>query len=511
MRTRQAFINAATSLMLQVALAISGLLVPRFFIAVYGSAVNGLVSSISQFISYMSLVEAGVSAAGTVALYKPLAEHDITRINGVLSATKRFYLRSGIIFAALAVLLVIFYPLLVENEIKDMGFIRIMILVLCVNGVVDYFFLGKYRVLLMADQRGYVLYLIQILGTVIMTVVCILQINIGASALVVKSTTAAIYILRSAAAILYCKIKYPDFRFNAPPSNEAFSQRRAALVHQIVGAVANNAAVVLLTVMVRKDALAEVSVYTVYNLVAYSLSSLLNSLTNGLAPSFGQVIAQDEKETLKRTYSSYEMIMFLIIFVCYTCMAVLLHPFVSLYSADFTDGVTYVRPELVLLFSLAGILMSVRTPGMTVICAAGHYKETQTRAIVELVISLVFSVTLTPFFGIVGVMTAMCASYLYRSTDVILYTAKYFMPGTLKLTIWRLLRNTAVMAVSIAAGVYFLPQVTNSWIVWFCSAVCIGLLSLILLVAVNWICEPKEFKKILEIVKSILFVNRSRA
>ena len=73
MRTKQALKNAVFSVFLQLTLAVSGILVPRFFIALYGSAVNGLVSSISQFITYMSLVEAGVGAAATVSLYGPLA------------------------------------------------------------------------------------------------------------------------------------------------------------------------------------------------------------------------------------------------------------------------------------------------------------------------------------------------------------------------------------------------------------------------------------------------------
>ena len=144
MRTRQAFMNAVFSLMLQVVLAISGLLVPRFFIAVYGSAVNGLVSSITQFITYLSLVEAGVGAAGTVALYKPLAEKDSLRVSGILSATRVFYLRSGLIFAGLVGLLVIFYPFAVKSEINDGGFVRLMILLLSLSGIIDYFFLGKY-------------------------------------------------------------------------------------------------------------------------------------------------------------------------------------------------------------------------------------------------------------------------------------------------------------------------------------------------------------------------------
>lgn len=504
MRTKQAFTNAIFSLFLQLTLAISGLIVPRFFIAVYGSAINGLVSSISQFITYMSLVEAGVGAAGTVALYGPLADSDTKRINGILSATRSFYLRSGLIFLGLVMGLVALYPLLVNNEIQDVSFIRIMIIVLSVNGLVDYFFLGKYRVLLLADQKGYVIYGVQIIGTIIMTAVCIWQIHIGCSALLVKGTAAIIYIFRSLAVILYVKTKYPKVNFKVPPHKDAFNQRNAALLHQIVGVIANNAAVILLTVLVKKDALAEVSVYSVYNLVFYSLSSLLNAIFNGLTPSFGQVISKNEDETLKRSYSSYEFLMFLIIFICYICMAVLLYPFIKLYSTDFTDGVNYLRWELVALFSLAGILQAIRIPGLTIICAAGHYKETQSRAILELIISLVVSISLTSFLGIVGVASGLCASYLYRSFDVIVYTAKYFVKGTLKQSLLRLLRNLFVAAISILGGLYLIPQNTDSWLVWLIGAVALALASAILLVLINFIFEPKEIKNIFALAKNVL-------
>ena len=501
MRTRQAFINAVTSLFLQVVLAISGLLVPRFFIEVFGSSVNGLVGSITQFITYLSLVEAGVGAASTVSLYRPLADKDTDRINGILSATRKFYLRSGLIFAGLVAILMVVYPYIVDNEIKDLSFIRTMVFVLSVSGLMDYFFLGKYRVLLMADQRGYILYSIQILGTIVMTAVCILQIKMDCSALVVKGTTALIYILRSLAAILYCKVKYPNYKFKAPPLTDAISQRNDALLHQIVGAIANNSAVVLLTVMLSD--LTEVSVYNTYNLVFYSLSNLLMALTNGLTPSFGQVISKGEYDTLKRSYNQFEMIMFIVIFMCYTCMAVLLYPFINVYSMGFTDGVDYTRWILVILFSLAGVLQAIRTPGLTVICAAGHYKETRGRAIIELIISLTVSIALTPKFGIVGVMIAMCCSYLYRTTDVLFYTAKYFINGTLKQTFLRILRNTIVSSVVIYLGITFLPQHTESWFTLIGSGIVTAGLSTVLLLAVNTVFEPKAIKSVFSMVLGI--------
>ena len=40
----------------------------------YGSDVNGLVSSITQFLGYIALVEGGVGGVIRAALYKPLAK-----------------------------------------------------------------------------------------------------------------------------------------------------------------------------------------------------------------------------------------------------------------------------------------------------------------------------------------------------------------------------------------------------------------------------------------------------
>ena len=148
MRSKKALINIIANLVLQVTVAISGLLLPRFFIIAYGSTMNGMIVSVTQFISYLALVEAGVSAASIVGLYKPLADNNINEINRILSATKRFYYRSGLAYVALLVVLVIVYPMLVQNQIEE-SITRFMIIILATSNLVDYLFLGKYKVLLM--------------------------------------------------------------------------------------------------------------------------------------------------------------------------------------------------------------------------------------------------------------------------------------------------------------------------------------------------------------------------
>lgn len=508
MRTRQALKNALTSMLLQLATAISGIIVPRFFTAAYGSSVNGLVSSIGQFITYMGLVEAGVSAASIVALYRPLAEKDQAGINGIISAAKRFYLRSGTIFVILDAILITAYPFIVKNEITDVTFIRLMILILSLSGIVDYFILGKYRVLLTADQKNYIISLVQIAGIVILTAASVILIKAGASALTVKAAAAAVYVLRCLAIVLYVKKNYPELDLNAEPAKEAVNQKGAALLHQVVGMICNNTDMILLTLLLAADALAMVSVYSVYALVGFALINLFLALSNGVCASFGQVMSVGDRDALKRSFGVYELFCFILVFAAYACMAVLLYPFIKLYSADFEDAGRYISWGLVGLFTACGLVQSIRIPGLTMIMAAGHYRQTRSRAVAEAVINLGVSLALIFRFGIYGVVFGTCVSYLYRSTDTILYNAKYFLNGTLKRTFIRLLRNLVTAAVLVYLGIRFVPRDMSGWGSWIITAVICTLICTAAVTAVNMISEPGEFKGLIRQLKQMAGAGR---
>lgn len=142
---------------------------------------HGLVSSVAQFVSYLILVEAGLSATTVYSLYKPLADKDTAAISSVVTAAKKFYYKSGWLFLALISLLAVAYPLFIQIPDK-MGYIDILLLVFIsgVGGVMHFFTLAKYRALLTADQKTYILGLSStcytITNVVIITVLAALRI-----------------------------------------------------------------------------------------------------------------------------------------------------------------------------------------------------------------------------------------------------------------------------------------------------------------------------------------------
>ncbi len=282
MRSRKALKNILANLILQITVALSGLILPRFFIIAYGSAMNGMIVSVTQFISYLALVEAGVSAASIVGLYKPLADNNIDEINRILSATKRFYYRSGIAYVLLLVFLVVLYPMLVQNQIQPGIVQRFMIIILATSNLVDYLFLGKYKVLLMANQKGYVMMLVQTLGTVLNTIITVWLIMEGCDVLLVKFVATVIYILRFILIWIYVRETLQIPRFQRGAELQRYQPRWAALLHQITGVIVNNTSVVVMTVVfMGAKALIEVSVYGVYNMIANAISLLVGSFNSG--------------------------------------------------------------------------------------------------------------------------------------------------------------------------------------------------------------------------------------
>ena len=66
--------NSVAAFTAEIVTMILGFVTPRIILVTYGSELNGLTSSILQFMSYFNLVEAGFSNAAVYALYKPFAD-----------------------------------------------------------------------------------------------------------------------------------------------------------------------------------------------------------------------------------------------------------------------------------------------------------------------------------------------------------------------------------------------------------------------------------------------------
>lgn len=499
MRSKSAFQNVISAIALQIIIVITGIYIPQLMIVSYGSKINGMVSSISQFISYISLVEAGIGNASLVALFAPIASQNYKKVNGIMTATNNFYKKAGSIFGVLLIGLAVIYPIFSAGEI-DISLVRWMVIVVGSSTFVDFMVLGKYRVFLNANQKGYIVSITQSIGTIMNAAVCIILMKMQFGILMVKAVATVVYVLRTVYIWSYVKKNYQYLKLNEVPDNSALKRRWDVLIHQITGVVVNSTDVVVLTTFLKN--FSEISVYTVYNLIASNIITLLDSFGNSLCSVFGEVFAKKEEKLVQESYQLYEYVFFIISFIASTCILLLMIPFMRVYTMNITDA-QYIRPVTAVLFGIIVIGRSIRTPALTMIMAVGHYKETKKAAILEAIINIIVSLLLVRKLGINGVLIGTICSYLYRSIDIIKYIGKNVVKGTIKTTISRVVRNVIIMLVILWGNSKFAYN-CSTWTEWIQLACLRGGISVVLFGIVNTCFEPKMSRKVYAMIERIV-------
>jgi len=484
--------NSFTAAVYQVVLLAVGLITPRIMLQTYGSEVNGLVSSITQFISYFYLVSAGLSGAAIYALYKPLADKDYGAVNAVVAAAKRFYMRAGWLFVLLTVVLAVAYPFYIKTDVLEPLFIGLLVLVLGVSGTLDFFTLSKYNVLLNADQKNFVISIASTVALAVNTVMLVLLARGGVGILELKAIVLFTVFLRSAILMIFCRKNYKYLNYRVTPNNAALSRRWDVLFQQLLGVIQTSAPAVIIT-LVSKD-LKLVSVYSVFNMVITGLNGVMSIFTNGLIASFGEVIAKGEIKVLQKAYREFEFTYLSIITAVYSITFVVMMPFIRLYTRNITDA-NYNLPLIGFLFVLNALLFNIKTPQAMLALSAGLYRETRWRATIQSAIILVGGVILTPFTGLYGVLIALIASNVYRTLDLLFFTPKYVTHLSVRGSAARLLR-VFLAAAAVYVPLYFFDYQPTGFPSLVIYAVCVSLFAAAVVLLSGLLFERDEMKDV---------------
>ena len=251
--------NLISGIVSQVVLIVLSFLLPRLYLENFGSEVNGVLSTIKQIFVYMFLLESGVGLATTQALYKPVAENDRKKISSVISATHNYYVKIGVLYAVIVLLIALCYEFLVPTEVEP-GIIFGVVILTALPALFSYFVQAKYRILLEVDGRRYVITNSETILQIVSNIAKILVIVLTNDLMLMQLSYCLLYLLQLFYVYIHAKKRYQWLRLDAEPDYEAVSQRKSVLVHQVSGMVFNNTDVLLLSFLCDFKV---VSVYTI--------------------------------------------------------------------------------------------------------------------------------------------------------------------------------------------------------------------------------------------------------
>lgn len=462
MKNKVTLLNMISGVVLQFFTLVSGFILPKIILTCFGSEVNGLVSSLNQFLSYITLVEGGITGVIVANLYKPIVEQDNNKISSILVTADRFYKKIGALFIAYSVILSIIYPLHFKTEFT-FSYVCSLTLILSLTLLIQYMYSLTLRTLLNADKKGYVVNFTQTLIVIFNVLFALISVFIYPSIHVLKLISGSLFLLQPLIFNRYVKKNY-KIDWKVEPDNSLIKSRWNGFAINLAAFIHNSTDVTVLTFLAN---LKTVSIYSVYSLVSSGIKQMINACLSGIAHTVGQAYAKKNWKELNQKLDIYEYIVLILVFFLFTVTALLITPFVQLYTKDIVDT-DYNQPLFGFLLVLAEALYLIKLPHLNLAYSANKFKEITVPAYIEAMLNIMISVALVKWIGLIGVTIGTIVGMTYRMVFHVYYTSK-IVPGRAQCIFYRKL---FLFAAGAGGGFVFcykllpLQNVTvGSWIV----------------------------------------------
>ena len=410
--------NLLSSLVYEATAMISGLIVPRLIISSFGSNVNGLVSSISQFLAFISLFEGGLGAVVLAALYKPLEDNDEIRVAEIVSSSNRFFRIVGICFIGYTCFLSVAYPLFINKEFS-LGFTSTLVLIISFGTMLQYFFSMTNKLLLQACQKLYIVNIAMTITAVLNLLLFVVIIVVYPSVHLVKLGSAAAFLIQPPLYHHFVKkTGYVNRKYKY--AKNVLADRWSGFLQNLTTYVTMHTDVLVLTILA---SLKDVSIYSVYMLALTSIRSIMKSITYSYHTVLGRYIAIGDLQKTTIIYKNYEKITWDTSSVLYSTCLLLIVPFVNLYTTGIHDA-NYLAPLFALIMTASVYIYSTRESCRLLVLAGGRFKQTNFGSVMEVVLNLSLSILLVWSFGLVGVAIGTFVSVVYRLFYLWVYVNK---------------------------------------------------------------------------------------
>lgn len=409
MRIKNSFYNMAAVVVLYFVKIILSFAGKTCLIQIMGDEYNGIYALFGSIISMLSIAELGIGSAIIYNLYKPVKEKHIEEIKMIMN----FYKQCYTLIAGVILLIGILITPLIKNIIGDLNIhdnIYILYYLFLLESVSSYAFSYK-RSIIYANQKNYIISLCDIIGVVILQILQILTLIYTHNFILYLVVGIICKIAENIIIQICADRKYPYLKERVSGKLSHQIQRdimekvKGLLFHRIGSYIVFGTDNIIISRMV--NIVAE-GLYSNYLTIINPLSSILAQMISTLQASVGDLLIENNKE---KNYSIYKRISFLnfwLYTVASICMFYLIQNFIMLWLGEkylFDLSIVFVLSINFWQTGMRGALGTFKN-------ASGIYYEDRYVPLVESIINIVVSISLTYLYGIIGVFIGTFISSL---------------------------------------------------------------------------------------------------
>lgn len=408
MRTKSSIYNFIVRLITSIVPSFLGLILNNLIIRKYGSDVNGVLGTINQLISLMTVFEGGFTLATTVALYKPYLNHEVEKINNILGTTKSIFTRVGIISFFITLILTFFAPIFIKSSLETET-ISILLMIFSINFMLQFFVTTKYTIMFSVGQKEYIIALISLFTNIFSQLVLIFLVMNGYGIVLVRTIALLVYIIQIPFIIILFKKHFPLFNFKSKTRDFSILESTKDIFTQKIATLVFGSTDMIIISFAISTKMA--SVYQLNYMIFAFIKSILYSLVLAPFHAFGQLNAEGEIDKLRKYYKIYQFISIIVINILITTTIILVLPFLKLYTNGIND-VNYLNLYYVILFSVCTVFELISNILGSLSNSKGDFFEMKYIAIIMAIINITISIFLVKPYGITGVLFGTLIAYL---------------------------------------------------------------------------------------------------
>ena len=413
-RTINSIKNVTTSIGGQLLSTILKFIVRTVFIHTLGKSYLGINGLFSDILTMLSLTELGIDSAINYKLYKPLAEKDTKRVRILMKFYKQAYRIIGGVVLLLGICLIPTLPHLIR-EYDSLAALHInatLIFVLyIIKSVSSYFFFAYRSAIIKADQRKYVLDLVDYIITIIDSVVQILVLVLVKNFIVYTATMIFFIILRNLVNAVIATKQYPDVFLHEKESiskDEVVATLKdcgALFAFKLNGVIAKATDNTVISAFIGLPA---VGLYSNYLLFYTTIKSLLDKIYVSVKASMGNLFALSD---INKKYSFFLVMNFLSVILFGTAalgVSICADELIEVWIGNDFIIPTYFSALVGIEIFLHGITMNLEQ----IRNVTGVFRQMWYRPFISALINLVVSICLVQVIGIHGVIIGTILSIL---------------------------------------------------------------------------------------------------
>lgn len=402
--------NIKSGLFVQILNKLLSFAVRTVFIKCLNTEYLGINGLFTNILTLLSFTELGIGTAIIYSMYKPIAEDDINKINGLMNLYKKCYTIIGFVVFTIGLAIVPFMGKVIDNVpniTENINFIYVLFLF---NTSISYFFTYK-KSIIIAHQKHSIINKIDAVCYLIKCILSILVLLYTKNYIMYLMIEILFTISENIIVSLKADKIYPYLKkgsnkvINSSEKKNIFKNVKSLVVYQFGTVIMNGTDNILISTLIN---VSSVGLCSNYIMIITAVKSVIQTAFNGLTASVGNLNAIGDVKLKEKIFYELTYIQFSIYSFCSISFILLLTPVITIWI-----GKDYVLSiSVVVALSISFFIDGLRQPGFIYRTTLGLFNKSRFTPYIGAISNIFFSIILCKYFGLCGIFFATSISQL---------------------------------------------------------------------------------------------------